>query len=406
MLDEAATEPAHAPAPIVVLDCRWLGIGGAGRVTELLLAGLRDAPPSGTWLLWGDPQRIARALGGDPESGPAAEGAAPWRGARTIAWRGDPTGLFGQRDLLHVPAGDVVVYLHQIRPLRPGRSVTVVHDTIPLRYGGSRRARALKGLFLRVAARLSDRIVTVSAASRDAIVRDLGVASSRVIVTSLGVDPGRVARIRALRAAMPAAAAPAAEAVQIADAAARSEAPLPQAPDFALYVGRFAEHKNLRRLCRAFAVTAFAASGGRLALVGGTPAEAADLTAWARDEGLACVDVRTACPEEELDRLLASCRALVQPSLEEGYGLPAVEAAAVGIQVAASPAGAAPTIPTDRLTRMDPRDEASIARAIDAATSRPDPAADWSPVPTVAVDVVHALTATTAASHPPVRPGS
>ncbi|MCU0506781.1 MAG: glycosyltransferase [Chloroflexi bacterium] len=206
-----------------------------------------------------------------------------------------------------------------------------------------------------------------------------------------------LARIRALRAETPKASSP---------PDASTPDPLPQAPDVVLYVGRFAEHKNLRRLCRAFAVTAFAAQGGRLMIVGGSSAETADLSAWARDEGLACVDVRTGCPEEELDRLLASCRALVQPSLEEGYGLPAVEAAAVGIQVAASPTGAAPTIPTDRLTLMDPRDEASIARAIDAAMSRPDPAADWSPVPTVAVDVVHALTATTAANHPPVRPGS
>jgi glycosyltransferase involved in cell wall biosynthesis len=254
--------------------------------------------------------------------------------------------------------------------------VTVIHDTIPLRHGGSRPIRALKGLFLRVAARLSDRIVTVSAAARDAIVRDLGVGRSRVIVTSLGVDADRVVRIRALRAA-----------------SAREDA--------VLFVGRFAGHKNLRRLCRAFAVTAYAAAGGRLVLVGGTPTEATDLAAWARDEGLACVDVRTACPEDELDRLLASCRALVQPSLEEGYGLPAVEAAAVGLQVAASPTGAAPSIPADRLTLLDPRDEASIAMAIDLAVGRGDAATDWTPRSTVAADVVDALRATIAT---PVRP--
>jgi glycosyltransferase involved in cell wall biosynthesis len=283
-----------------------------------------------------------------------------------VSWRGDPTRLLGQRDLLRVPGGDVVVYLHQVRPLRPGRSVTVIHDTIPLRYGGSRPVRALKGLFLRVAARLSDRIVTVSSASRDAIVRDLGVGRSRIVVASLGVDSARVARIRALRAGG-------------------------EREDVALFVGRFAAHKNLRRLCRAFAVTGFAAAGGRLVLVGGTPAEAADMAAWARDEGLGCVDARAACPEDELDRLLATCRALVQPSLEEGYGLPAVEAAAVGVQVATSPTGAAPTIPSDRLTLMEPRDEASIAAAIDAAVDRRDPTAEWRPQPTVAAEVVGAL---------------
>jgi len=362
MLDERA-EPLDGRT--IVLDCRWLGIGGAGRVTELLLAGLRAAPPSGTWLLWGDPGRIEQAVG---PGHPVATGAHLFPGARIVPWRGDPTRLLGQRDLLRVPRGDVVVYLHQVRPLRPGPSVTVIHDTIPLRYGGSRPVRALKGLFLRVAARLSDRLVTVSEAAREAIVRDLGVRPSRVTVTTLGVDPGRIERIRSLRAASP-------------------------HTDFVLFVGRFAPHKNLRRLCRAFATTGLAADGGRLLLTGGTPEEVVELAAWARDEGLACVDVRAACPEAELDRLLASCRALVQPSLEEGYGLPAVEAAAVGLQVAASPTGAASTIPSDRLTLMDPRDETSIATAIDAAATRRDPTADWTPVPTVSSDVSGAVAA-------------
>ena len=354
MLDEGGGRP---DGPTVALDCRWLGIGGAGRVTELLLAGLRAAPPDGTWLLWGDPARI-----GDP--------GIPRVARRGVARR--PTRLMGQADLARVPRAQVVVYLHQVRPLRPGRSVTVIHDTIPLRHGGSRPVRALKRLYLRVAARLSDRVVTVSAASRDAIVRDLGVRRSRIAVTSLGVDEARVARIRSMRVA---AAASAAAQAASATARAASSAGDPGAP-FVLYVGRFAEHKNLRRACRAFALTAFAAAGGRLVLVGGTPGEATDLAAWAREEGLACVDVRAACPEDELDRLLATCRALVAPSLEEGFGLPAVEAAAAGVPVASSPTGAAPTIPADRLVLLDPGDERSIATAIDAAATLPDPIAD------------------------------
>ncbi len=364
MLDEGGGRPG---GPTVALDCRWLGIGGAGRVTELLLAGLRAAPPDGTWLLWGDPARIGEP--GIP-------------GARVVAWRGDPTRLMGQADLGRVPRAGVVVYLHQIRPLRPGSSVTVIHDTIPLRHGGSRPVRALKRLYLRTAARLSDRIVTVSEASRDAIVRDLGVRRSRIVVTSLGVDDARVARIRSLRAAAAASSAAVPSAV----------AGDPGVP-FVLYVGRFAEHKNLRRASRAFARTAFAGGGGRLVLVGGTTGEAAELSAWSREAGLACVDVRTACPEDELDRLLATCRALLAPSLEEGFGLPAVEAAAAGVPVASSPTGAAPAIPADRLVLLDPYDEGSIAAAIDAAVTLPVPVVSWAPRATVAADVVAAVRA-------------
>lgn len=42
---------------------------------------------------------------------------------------------------------------------------------------------------------------------------------------------------------------------------------------------------------------------------------------------------------------------------------------------------------------MDPRDETSIATAIDAAATRPDPIADWTPVPTVSSDVSGAVAA-------------
>lgn len=36
----------------IVLDCRWLGFGGPGRVIELLLRRLGDEPPAGNWILW------------------------------------------------------------------------------------------------------------------------------------------------------------------------------------------------------------------------------------------------------------------------------------------------------------------------------------------------------------------
>ena len=335
----------------VLLDCRWLGLGGAGRVTELLLSELGDAHPLGRWKLWGDPERVA-----------------PWvfPGASVIPWSGNPTRWFGQADLLRVPPNDVAVYLHQVRPLRPGRSITFVHDTIPVRREPRRAVRFAKRFFFRLACRLSGRIITVSAWSRDSIVRDLAVPSSKVVVASLTVDARRVERIRSLR---------------------RSATP----KDEVLYVGRFAEHKNLRRLCRAFQSTAIHQRGGQLVLVGGSDDEVTAMTAWLGRHRLTGVEVRGQCPESELDELLASCRALVQPSLEEGYGLPAVEAAAVGVQVAASRTGYATEIPADRVTFMDSLDEDSIAEAIDAAVTRPDAEAAWLPRSTLAGVVFHAV---------------
>jgi glycosyltransferase involved in cell wall biosynthesis len=309
----------------VLLDCRWLGFGGAGRATELLLRDLGREPPPGRWLLWGDPARTK----------PFAFGS-----AEVVTERCDPRALFGQRAALRVPAADVAVYTHQIRPLRPGRSVTLVHDTIPLRHGGSRAARAAKRAYFLAVARLTTEIVTVSERSKQAIVRDLAVDPGRIRVARYPIDRERAAKVAELRAR------------------------LPQEPVL-LYVGRFAPHKNLERLVEAFSRTRFAAEGGRLVLVGDTwPALSA--------QG---VEVRGECSEDELDRLMASSRALVLPSLEEGYGLPAFEAAASGLPVAVSGAGATADLPSDRAVFFRPDVEA-MAAALDEATSRPPRGAD------------------------------
>ena len=309
----------------VVLDCRWLGLGGAGRVTELLLRELQASPPPGQWTLWGDGDRVA----------PFA-----WPGTATAAG-GNPLRLGGQREFFRIPRGDVVLYLHQIRPLRPGRSITVIHDTIPLRYGGSPASRLVKGTFFRTVGRLSAHVLTDSEESRRRIVEDLGVAPERISVLVFPQDPVRAARIAALRAEL-------------------------GQEERLLYVGRFAAHKNLQRLTRVFPRTAFARGGGRLELVGGWNGEVERL----RGRVGPGIEVRGECSEEELDRLLATSRALVLPSLEEGFGLPAYEAVASGLPVAVSRTGALAELPADHASVFNPLDEDGMAAAIDAAVGR------------------------------------
>jgi glycosyltransferase involved in cell wall biosynthesis len=336
----------------VLVDCRWLGNGGIGRVTELLLADLRAVPPPGTWRLWGDPERVGRFV---------------FRGASIVPWRGDPKRWFGQADLLRVPRNDVAVYVHQIRPFRPGRAIQFVHDTIPIRMEHRRAVRFVRRLFFGLACRMSSRIVTVSAGSKDSIIRDLSVPGSKIAVVSLAVDAARVDRIRAQRRAG-------------------------TRRDEVVFLGRFAEHKNLYRLCRAFQATEIHRRGGRLLLVGGTHDEVTSMSAWVASRQITGVEVRGVCSDVELDEILAACRALVQPSLAEGYGLPAVEAAAAGVQVAASRAGFAPELPAELVTFLDPLDEKSIADAIDAAVARPDVETAWRPRSTVGEGVLRALT--------------
>ncbi len=335
----------------MLIDCRWLGIGGAGRVTELLLADLADAQPRGRWLLWGKPDRLAQQA---------------FHGASIVPWQGHPTKWFGQADLLRVPANDVAIYMHQIRLLRPGRSVTFVHDTISIREDQRRVGRYSKRAFLGLVCRMSERVITVSDWSRASILRDLRVPARKLLVASLSVDERRISRVRDLRQVM-------------------------ALENRILYVGRFAPHKNLRRLCRAFQSTEFHGSGGRLMLVGGADRDVRLMSAWTEHERLTGIQVLGHISEAELDRLIAASRALAQPSLEEGYGLPAVEAAAMGLQVLATRTGYATAIPTDRVTFVDPLDETSIAEGIDAVIAKPSPETPWVPRSTLGPTLLAAV---------------
>jgi glycosyltransferase involved in cell wall biosynthesis len=62
--------------------------------------------------------------------------------------------------------------------------------------------------------------------------------------------------------------------------------------------------------------------------------------------------------------LIAGARALLMPSLAEGFGLPVVEAMALGVPTLASARGAAAEIAGDAALPVDPQDGAALADAI------------------------------------------
>jgi glycosyltransferase involved in cell wall biosynthesis len=312
----------------ILLDCRWLGIGGAGRATELLLRGLHELRPAGAWTLWG----------------PAGVADYAWDGAVHQPSDGSPKAMAGQRALRSVPAADLAIYMHQIRPLRPGASITLVHDTIPLRYGGSAPKRFAKRLFYRAVAALSSRIVTVSEYSRRSIEADLKVPPERISVIPYPVDRELVARVQRLRVE-------------------HAQAPV------ALYVGSFLRHKNLERLLLAFAQTTFKADGGTLLLAGGERERVAYLSGFAGSHGIDGVRIEGPCSQARLEELYATARLLVQPSLEEGFGLPVWEAMSCGLPVCASDAGSLPEITRGLVRTFSATDVRDIAGAIDAVAA-------------------------------------
>lgn len=333
--------PGAFAAPVILLDCRWLPLTGAGRTVELLLKGLAAEPPDGRWRLWGPPevQRLA------------------WPGAEALVHRQDPRSRFAQRDALRVPDRDLAVFMHQNRPLGPGRAVTMVYDTIQLHFARNAVERVARRAFLRRVAATSGRVMTISEYTRHCVHRDLRVPLDRISITSLPADAELAQRVGALRRRL------------------RTEPVI-------FYVGRFAAHKNLARLVDAFGRTEFARDGGRLVLAGGTERDLIQLGVPAAALAGGNVSVRARCPQEELDRLFATSLALVLPSLEEGFGLPAWEARACGLPVCTSDGGALPEVMAGAAGMFPATSVTAMAAAIDevaaAARSRPASAAEES----------------------------
>lgn len=315
--------------PTVVFDCRWLGIGGPGKATELLLRGMAEAPPPGRWILWG-PEPLISAVA--------------WPGVDIRPFGADPRLLLGQRHAFAVPKGDFYVFMHQQRPLRSVPAVTVVHDTIPL-HGPMRLQRELKRLFLRWVVRNSRLLITISDYSRACIVDELGAPPERLAQVRFPFDDAFAERVLARRKT------------------AATE-------DVALFIGGFLPHKNLPRLLAAFGDTDFCRRGGRLVLVGASATQADGMLERLDDRQRRFVTVRHACSQAEMDHLYATSRLLVQPSLEEGFGLPVWEAMCCGLPVCVSDGGALPEITRGFADPFPARSVPAMAAAIDACAER------------------------------------
>jgi glycosyltransferase involved in cell wall biosynthesis len=169
----------------------------------------------------------------------------------------------------------------------------------------------------------ADRVLTVSEYSRRALVEQFGLSSSAVAVVGEATDP--VFR-PLIHPEMPS---------KLRDLG------LSPRSRIVTYVGGFGPHKNLVRLIEAFAKVAAEPrfADVTLALVGDHSgdvffSEYARLQRLVEDRGLTSRVVFTGfVADEDLVGLLNCSAFLALPSLMEGYGLPAVEAAACGLPV-------------------------------------------------------------------------
>jgi glycosyltransferase involved in cell wall biosynthesis len=149
---------------------------------------------------------------------------------------------------------------------------------------------------------------------------------------------------------------------------------------FLLYVGGISPHKNLSKLIDAFAALAAEPANSDLQLIlVGDYQDDPFLSAYPSlrhqvDERGIGSKVRFAgfVPDDDLAYLYNAATALVFPSLDEGFGLPAIEAMACGTPVAASDRGSLPEILGTCGRFFDPYDVNDIAKTIRSLISDKD----------------------------------
>ena len=218
-------------------------------------------------------------------------------------------------DLMHFPYFSVPVLYHR-------KFVVTIHDliidhfstgqatTLPLPF--YRAKRIGYKLIMRQVAQKAAKIITVSNATKDEIMKLLKVSSDSIVVTHEGVDSGLYSSSEHKRVEK--------------FSTGSNNTP------YLLYVGNAYPHKNLERLIEAFS-SVNKTSSAKLIFVG---KEDYFYKRLKQQNLTSNIIFKDHVSDEELRELYRNAKALVIPSLMEGFGLPALEAMANGCLVIAS----------------------------------------------------------------------
>lgn len=202
---------------------------------------------------------------------------------------------------------------------------------------------------LRAAVARAAAIVVPSAATRDDLIARWRVAPERITVMPLGAD-------HATRGGAASGAG--------ASAGRRDPRADPQRP-YALHVGTLEPRKNVARLVRAWRAARRDGLALDLVLVGPWGWRTEELRAeLARGEPGEPLLVRGAVDEAELAAWQRDATLLCYPSLWEGFGLPIVEAFALGVPVITSARSSTQEVAGDAAWLVDPESEPTIVAAL------------------------------------------
>lgn len=242
-------------------------------------------------------------------------------------------------DLLFVPA--------HVVPLLHPQSVVTIHDLGFLHEPGSHPApdRRLLDLSTRWSARAAQRVIAISAATRQDLVRAYGVPETKIRVVPHGVGPE-------FRPVPPYVS----EEVKV-----RLNLP----SRYVLAVGTVQPRKNLGRLAAALRVLVEHGLPHHLVIAGKRGWLAGTVDQAIETSGMADRIHRVGyVAPTDLPAVYTGADAFCFPSLYEGFGLPALEALACGVPTLVSDRGALPEVVGDAALTVNPTDERAIGTAL------------------------------------------
>jgi glycosyltransferase involved in cell wall biosynthesis len=259
----------------------------------------------------------------------------------------------GRYDLLFVPK-------EQLPPWFRPPTVLVVYDLMGLMFP-DRIAFAGKAHFhiaVHYAIPRADAVIAISHATKKSIQDTCGIASERITVTHLGYDAEHFR--------------PCTDAARVAEVRQR------HGLDREYFINTSSViwyRKNLVRVLQALArlKADHGAATPQLVITGKRGEAYEEVLHWRRTLGLESDVVLTGyVPAADMPVLLSSALALVFPSLDEGFGLPLLEAMACGCPVLSSDRSAIPEVVGDAGLLVDPEDTAALHRAMQRLLIEPE----------------------------------
>ena len=255
-------------------------------------------------------------------------------------------------------------YGHLVNTINRGATIVTCHDVIPLLAAKRHIDMPIApGVAATVWFRLksmakADRIIAISAATKQNVCELLGLSDDRVTVVHYGVQPKFTP-------------SPLAKEVLREQLGLRSGVPL------ILHVSTRGRYKNSPAILRALAQLASMPGLADVRLVRVGVDFYRDEKALIAELGVADrIDLRGAVGDDQhLARIYSACDVFAFPSLWEGFGWPPLEAMACGLPVVASNVASLPEVVGDAGLLVPPHDHDALAQALSSVLLSPSTAA-------------------------------